>query len=84
LNGGLFFPFILECSDMLELIASRLIRKDAEVLELYRVARKDNATECYRLVWADAVPVTGRKARLLDVRDFRGATRALAAFHKAK
>jgi hypothetical protein len=69
---------------MLELITSKVIRNGAEVLELYRVAGYRGATECYRLIWADAVPQRGRKARLLDVKDFPRADRAVLVFNKAR
>lgn len=73
---------------MLELMASRVIRQGAEVLELYRVTRRDGATDCFRLVWAEARFEAGRKPAMLDVRDFPGTAangaRALAAFMKAR
>ena len=74
---------------MLELLNSRLVQNGAEVLELYRVAGYRDATDCYRLVWADAAPCEGRsKARLLDVRDYpatdSGIRRAFAMYARAR
>ena len=69
-----FLLSFLECSDMLELMESKIIRNGMEVLELYRVLRAEwshsTAIPCghtvtgYRLVWADATPDHTRKARV--------------------